>query len=109
MRRACIQPKLSRRQEVVGLAGESEDESTGDIGLFGARFVGMWVVPAMTDIPKSGKTCVGKVGRNTRVCVSSNGSTLSSSYNWRGSVATRGSHTSCSASGNTITCKSGRN
>ena len=76
-------------------------------GLAFAFTAAMQMSPAAADVPKFGKTCVGKSGWNTNVCVSSNGKTLSSSYKWKGSVATTGTHTGCSASGSTISCSGG--
>ncbi len=76
--------------------------------LVAAVTTGSYVAPsAAADVPKFGKTCVGKSGWNTDVCVSSNGKTLSSSYKFKGTLPTRGTHTGCSADGSTISCSSG--
>lgn len=64
-------------------------------------------IAAADGLPKFGKTCVGKSGWNTNVCVSSNGTTLSSSYNWKGSVPTTGKHTGCKISSDVISCSGG--
>ncbi len=60
------------------------------------------------ELPSFGKTCIGKSGWNTNVCLSSNGTTITSNYNWKGSVATKGTHTGCSVSGSTISCSGGK-
>lgn len=65
-------------------------------------------LPAAADgLPQFGKTCVGKSGWNTDVCLSSNGKTMSSSYKWQGKVATKGKHTGCSATASAIKCSGG--
>lgn len=63
---------------------------------------------AMADgIPKFGKTCIGSVGKSTKVCLTSNGKTVSSTYMFLGKFSTQGQHTSCTVKAKTITCKSG--
>lgn len=65
-------------------------------------------VPASAEgIPKFGNTCVGNFGKSTNICISSNGSFVSSSYTFRGSIATKGTHKGCSAKGDTIVCTGG--
>ncbi len=76
-------------------------------GLAIALVAGTYSAPASADVPKFGKTCLGKSGWNTDVCVSSNGKTLSSTYKWKGKVSTRGSHTGCKLNGSTIACSGG--
>lgn len=69
---------------------------------------GCYAAPAVADgVPKFGKTCLGNVGRNTNVCISSNGTSLASTYNWRGNVPTQGKHSGCKLSGSTINCSGG--
>ena len=65
-------------------------------------------LPAAADgIPQFGKTCVGKAGWNSDVCLSSNGTTISSTYKWKGTVATKGKHTGCKATAAAIKCSGG--
>jgi hypothetical protein len=72
-------------------------------------FVTMAVTPALADgIPKFGSTCVGNFGKSTNICISSNGKTVSSSYTFRGSIATKGTHTGCSSKADSITCTGGQ-
>lgn len=64
--------------------------------------------PAAADgLPQFGKTCIGKSGWNTNVCLSSDGKVVNSSYNWKGSVATKGKHTGCKATASSISCSGG--
>jgi hypothetical protein len=67
-----------------------------------------FALPAAADgLPKFGKTCIGKSGWNTDVCLASNGKTVSSTYKWKGSVATKGKHTGCTATASAIRCSGG--
>lgn len=59
-------------------------------------------------IPKFGKTCVGNFGKSSNICISSNGKTVSSTYTFRGTIPTKGSHTGCSEKGDTIVCTGGQ-
>lgn len=59
-------------------------------------------------IPKFGKTCVGNFGKSSNICITSNGKSVSSTYTFRGTIPTKGSHTGCSAKGDTITCTGGQ-
>ena len=73
------------------------------VALFGAT------APAFGDgIPKFGSTCVGSSGKSTNICISSDGRTIRSSYIFRGQYPTKGTHTGCSLSGNSITCNGGK-
>lgn len=65
--------------------------------------------PALAEgIPKFASTCVGNFKQSTNICLSSNGKTIASSYIFRGTYPTKGTHTGCSASGNSITCTGGQ-
>lgn len=59
------------------------------------------------DIPKFGKTCVGNSGQSSSICLTSNGTTVSSTYLFRGKIRTSGSHTGCSTKGSSIKCSGG--
>lgn len=56
---------------------------------------------------KFGKTCIGHNGSTRDICLSFDGKTVSSSYKFRGSIPTRGTHTGCSVKGNTLSCSGG--
>lgn len=65
--------------------------------------------PALADgIPKFGKTCVGNSGKSSNICLTSNGKNVSSTYVFRGTIATKASHTGCSMKGSTIVCTGGQ-
>lgn len=59
------------------------------------------------EIPKFGKSCVANFKATTSICLSSNGKTISSSYKFRGTIPTRGTHTGCSLKGSSIVCAGG--
>jgi hypothetical protein len=66
-------------------------------------------VPVLADgIPKFGSTCVGDFKQSTKICISSDGATIRSSYIFRGRYPTKGTHTGCSLAGNKITCTGGK-
>jgi len=60
-----------------------------------------------SDIPKFSKTCVGDFGLSSSICLSSNGTSISSSYIFRKKYRTTGSHKGCSLKGSTIKCTGG--
>lgn len=70
--------------------------------------VALSAAPATSaEITKFGKTCIGNFGLSKSVCLSSNGKTISSSYRFRGTIPTKGTHTGCSLKGSSIACSGG--
>ncbi len=68
-----------------------------------------FAIPASAaETVKFGKTCIGRSGSTADICLAFNGKTITSSYKYRGSVPTRGTHTGCSVKGNTLVCTGGR-
>ena len=77
------------------------------IGYIGFVALLIGTTAAAAEIPKFGKTCVGNSGLSTSICLTSNGSSVASTYIFRGKYRTTGMHKGCSLKGNSISCSSG--